>query len=213
MPSGSSTQTSANTAPNECIECAREITGGRWWVPDDHGAVYVRRGPTASPEAVIEPVLEPLRAMWGASDRDMYFVGPGLILHHDGGAFTPEPVGGLYTVSGVSGVHADGASEVWAVGASPGPAPGMTGGDVFHKISGAWTGALIDPARPLNAVWAAGPGEAIAVGAGGAAGTILRWERSAPGVLVPEPSPIAADLRLDRRRQRHPPAPAVSRPR
>jgi hypothetical protein len=211
-----------------------EIVDGRWWLPADHGAVYVRQGPTAPLVPVIEPALEPFRAMWGTGDGDLYLVGPGVILHHHGDTWLPEPVPDLYAVHGVSGVRGDPDDEVWAVGSSPGPAPGQAGGDVFRKVSGTWTKAQIDPAHPLHAVWAAAPGEAIAVGAGGvvwrhaagawtrlaspvtadlfgvwgpdrdrawivgAGGTILRWERGAPGtpgVLVPEPSPIGADLR------------------
>lgn len=213
-----------------------EIVDGRWWIPADHGAIYVRESPNSPIVRAIEPSLEPFRAMWGTADRDLYFVGPGLILHHGASGWTPEPVpGGVFTVNGVSGTS-DGQTEgqteeVWAVGASPGGAPGQYRGDVFCKRNGTWTKTVVDPARPLNAVWAGARGEAIAVGDGGAvwrhaeggwtplaapvtadlygvwgpdpdrawivgaAGTILRWERSAPDALVPEASPVDVDLR------------------
>src|SRR5262249_11293712 len=145
-----------------------EIVDGLWWIPGDHGAVYVRRGPTASLEPVIEPVLEPFRAIWGTGDGDLYLVGPGLILHHNGGIWTPAQGGTIYAVNGVSGILAGEDDEVWAVGGSPGSSPGLSGGEVFHRSGGSWARAQIDPSHPLNAVWAAAPGEAIAVGDGGA---------------------------------------------
>lgn len=175
-------------APTDVVLSDLEIVDGRWWIPGAHGAIYVRAGPNAPLTAALEPALEPFRAMWGTADRDLYFVGPGLILHHDGAAWTPAAVGGVHAVHGVSGLRVGQLDEVWAVGASPGAQPGQHRGDVFHKGGGAWTKAQIDPARALHAVWAAAPGEAIAVGAGGAV-----W-RHAGGAWTEIPSPVTADL-------------------
>lgn len=216
--------------PTDVVLSDLEIVGGRWWIPADRGGVYVRQGPTAPIAAALEPALEPFRAIWGTADRNLYFVGPGRILRYDG-AWTPAPIGGVYAVHGVSGTSDGGTDEVWAAGASPGASPGARAGDVFRMRGGTWTKTQVDPSRPLNAIWAAAPGEAIAVGDGGAvwrhaagawtqipspvtadlfgvwgpdpdrawivgaAGTILRWERAAPDVLVPEPSPTGVDLR------------------
>jgi hypothetical protein len=217
--------------PTDVVLSDLEIVDGRWWIPADHGAVYVRQGAPAPLVAAIEPAREPFEAMWGAGDRDLYFVGPGLITHFDGDTWAPAPIAGIHTVHGVSGVRVGATDdEVWAVGSSPGAQSGQTVGDVFHLAGGTWQKTQLGTSA-LNAVWASGPGEAIAVGDGGAvyrhtggawtpipspvgadmygvwgpdpdrawivgaAGTILRWERAAPGVLVPEVSPTAVDLR------------------
>lgn len=161
------------------------IVDGRWWLPGDHGAVYVKTGNELT--AAIAPAPEALRTAWGTSDRDMYFGGPGALLHWDGAAWS-TPTTAVQNVRALAGT-ADG-REIWAIG------DGATNGalaasDVLHFVDGAWraeaiTGQLAAPR--LTGVWAPRAGEALAVGDGGA----VYWNHD--GAWQAIASGVASDL-------------------
>jgi len=210
------------------------IVDGLWWVPGDHGGVYVKAAHDPQLRWAIEPAAERLRTVWGTSDHDLYFGGPDALVHWDGAAWT-RPGVALDLVQSICGSPSG--DEVWAAGGS------ATGGTLIGGVArfsgGSWSKTPIEPAglaglaapsAVLNGVWSPAVGEAIAVGDGGevyhhvagswtsiaspvttdlfavwgpdadhawivgAKGTILRWERTSPGMLIQETSPIASDL-------------------
>lgn len=167
-----------------------EIVDGRWWVPADGGAVYVSNGApgiNSSLAAAIDPAREAFRAIWGTSSRNLYFGGPGLLVRHDGEHWTYPPIS-VELVSSLDGVRVGSHDELWAAGSSLAPDQVHRRGEVVHFDGAAWTRAQLDPSRPLNGVWASAPGEAIAVGDGGA---VYRY---ASGAWRPIAAPVDADL-------------------
>jgi len=162
------------------------IVGGRWWIPGDHGAVFVKQGAGTALTAAIAPASAPFRAMWGTSDHDLYVAGPGTLTHWDGHAWArPDlAIQGVQAICGAPGAG----DEVWAVGSSLAADRTTYVGDVFHRTNGTWSLAHLDQSPSLNGVWAPAAGEAIAVGNGGAV------YRHAAGVWTPIASPVTADL-------------------
>lgn len=107
------------------------------------------------------PTPQALTGIWGSSASDVWAVGSGMKLHWNGSSWTSVSAG-----RELRGVHSVGA-EAFAVGAA-GAMVSLTGGFPLPP-TGSLTGSN------LNAVWAAAPNDAWAVGGGG---TLLRWNGS-----------------------------------
>ncbi|WP_224361242.1 CBM96 family carbohydrate-binding protein [Hyalangium versicolor] len=99
--------------------------------------------------------------IWGSGPNDVWFVGPGFLLHWNGTTWTQmQPPSWL---NWLTSVHGSGPNDVWAVG---------SGGTMFHFDGTSWTNYTIDMADTLEAVWVASPTDAWAVGFSGRA---MHW--------------------------------------
>ncbi len=91
---------------------------------------------------------EGILASWAAADDDVWFVGTGgLVLHHDGAAFTRVDVG---TTEDLRDVWGSGPDDVWVIGAS---------GVVRHFDGATWSDRSLAADVSLRAVWGAATGE------------------------------------------------------
>jgi hypothetical protein len=119
------------------------------------------------------PQGNPLSAIWGASDTDVWFAGvAGTVLHWNGSTLALVASGTFSHLRAISGASA---TDVWAVGDD---------GAAVHWDGSTWTVQPAAVTEQLTGVWAAGAGEAWAVAAGGdvlhyASGT---WTPTASGV-------------------------------
>jgi hypothetical protein len=98
-------------------------------------------------------------SIWGRSEHEIYAVGPGIILHYDGSAWTAVSGGAQSDLYAVGGSEDD----VFAVGRS---------GDILHLDGNAWTHMESGTTYDLYAVYA-WKGGAFAVGEDGA---VIRYD-------------------------------------
>lgn len=145
-----------------------------FWCDDSGRAVLVRERGVVHRErdgdwrAMPSGTRWPLRAVWGASDRDIIGVGDGgVIVHFDGSAWTRQTAVAVGSLRGVW-VGADGAAV--AVGVE---------GDALHRADGHWSPRQTGTHYDLRAVWGRSASDVFAVGDGGVVihfdGT--RWRR------------------------------------
>ncbi|WP_224246710.1 CBM96 family carbohydrate-binding protein [Hyalangium gracile] len=99
--------------------------------------------------------------IWGTGANDVWFVGPGLILHWNGTTWTEMQLPSQ--LNWLTSVHGSGPNDVWAVG---------SGGTIFHFDGVSWTDHSLNMADYLEAVWVASPTDTWAVGS---SGMVLRW--------------------------------------
>ena len=98
--------------------------------------------------ALVPPLANPWRAVWGSSPTDLVIVGEGgQILQYDGASFTTASVGSATTT--LQGVWGASTSGVWAVG---------TGGEIFHRSGTAWSQMASPTTEDLTGVWGDGNG-------------------------------------------------------
>jgi hypothetical protein len=119
---------------------------------------------------VTGPVAPSLTDVWGSSPTDVYAVGRdagsrnGVILHYDGGAWSPVlQLDGL-VLNAVWGTAAD---DVYAAGFRVDPNFNVNG-VIVHFDGTDWSEADIPPSDVINELWASAPDDVFAVGAGGA---------------------------------------------
>jgi hypothetical protein len=164
------------------------IIGGQWWLVGGAGAVFTRSGErTVTP--VIDPQVMALRSMWGSSRDTMYFATGGELLRARGGeVVVMEP--GL-AISAISGVRTERGDELFGIGTELGSDRLSYEARAFHFDGTRWTKATlqqapVDQQRGLTQVRALAPGEAIAVGRGGAAYYFVdgAWKPIATGVTA-----------------------------
>jgi hypothetical protein len=95
-------------------------------------------------------------AMWGRDANDVWLASPYAIQHVVGG-FAHPSCSIDTTVKGVTNVRGRAADDIWAVG---------KGGVIYHYDGHAWTATPSGTTVDLTSVWASGPNDAWAAGAG-----------------------------------------------
>jgi len=167
------------------------IIDGRWWMVGTGGAVYTRTGPSAA-TSIVHPQTG-LTWLWGAADNDMYGYVNAELQHWDGQTMTPMAIPTVGTVApGIDPVF----NFVAEQGASFGPIFSMHPGEamlvgvgpdatgVFHYMNGAWSPVTTKATSQLTGVWGPDPDHLWVTGLHG---TILQWDRAAPGVMTADP--------------------------
>ncbi len=124
-----------------------------------------------------------LNKVWGRGPTDVYAVGDtGVILHHDGKGWTPQPSPVAAALRGLWGTT----GLTVAVGSA---ATTGGGGTILHNAGSGWKAQPSPAKHDLHAVWGSGPSDIYAVGeddtGGDTAPELLHFDGTAWSAVTP----------------------------
>lgn len=123
------------------------------------GGVILRRTTGGSWEVEESSLTnQPLYALWGASESDLYAVGANnTLLHFDGTSWKAQNGPSADPTSTLSAIWGSGASDIWIVDTKH-------ANSVFHHDGSKWALQAIDSRYVYEAVWGTGPSDVWVVG-------------------------------------------------